>query len=66
MTEHVKTGLSGMKEICEYTQRSEPIIRRWHKELGFPLVKMFGAVQSDKKLIDEWLRRIIEEGHSND
>lgn len=53
-------GLSGMKEICDYTRRSEAIIRKWHKEYGFPLVKIGGVVESDTDLIDEWRRKMID------
>jgi predicted DNA-binding transcriptional regulator AlpA len=62
MTEPVETGLSGMKEICAYTKRSESIIRKWHRDYGFPLVKLGGAVESDKAKIDAWRRRMIENG----
>ena len=53
-------GLSGWDEICTYTKRSRPVIRRWAVDLGFPLVKLGGAVESDTEKIDEWRRRMID------
>ena len=52
-------GLHGMKEICGYSNRSEPTILEWIKTKGFPAVKVRGCWESDTDLIDGWRKEQI-------
>ena len=52
--------LIGTKEISDYTGRSWPTIARWIREEGFPAKKMEGVWESNKDLIDEWRRKLLE------
>lgn len=54
-------GLSGWDEICQYTKRSRPVIRKWVREYGFPVMKLGGSVESDTESIDQWRRRMIDD-----
>ena len=52
------TGLSGMKAICTYCNRSEATILQWIREKKFPACKITGSWESDQQKIDAW--RIIQ------
>jgi excisionase family DNA binding protein len=54
-------GLSGMKAICSYVNRSEVTVLKWIRELRFPSTKIGGGIwESDTELIDRWRRQQIE------
>jgi len=54
-------GLSGMKAICGYVNRSEVTVLKWIRELRFPSTKIGGGIwESDTELIDRWRRKQIE------
>lgn len=48
------SGLSGMKSICKYCNRSESTIMQWIRLQGFPATKITGSWESDTDLIDKW------------
>ena len=56
-------GLSGMKEIANYAKRSEATIIKWHREYGFPMVKIDGTWEADTDLIDDWRRKMVNGGN---
>lgn len=58
-------GLSGMKEICRYCNRSEPTIIYWIQAEGFPATKIKGSWESDTELIDKWRKEQIIKGVKN-
>jgi hypothetical protein len=47
-------GLSGMKAICGYCNRSEATILCWIRQIDFPAAKITGSWESDTVKIDEW------------
>ena len=53
------SGLSGMKEICQYCGRSEATILRLIRDEGFPAVKIGGSWESDREEITTWRREKI-------
>jgi len=49
------SSLDGMKDICNYVNRSANTIIKYINELSFPAVKLNDATwQSDTDLIDDW------------
>jgi hypothetical protein len=54
------TRLSTWQEIIDYTKRSETTLRKWKRDLNFPVALLGGCVESDTELIDRWFRRHIE------
>ncbi|MCK9325041.1 MAG: hypothetical protein M0P69_06055 [Bacteroidales bacterium] len=46
--------LSGMKQICNYYNRSEATIIALHRDYDFPIVMLLGSWESDTELIDQW------------
>ena len=55
------SGLSGMKAIGGYVNRSEVTVLKWIRELRFPSSKIGGGIwESDTELIDRWRRQQIE------
>ncbi len=60
-TKRVDTSLAGMTAICKYAKKTEVTVLKWIMERGFPAKKLDGTWQSDKILIDNWLRRQIKQ-----
>ena len=54
--------LSGMKQICEYINRSECTVLTLVRTEGFPAKKIGGIWESDTQLIDDWRRENIVNG----
>ena len=53
-------GLSGMKDITNYCNRSETTVLKWIREAAFPAVKIKGnSWESDTEEIDAWRRELI-------
>ena len=52
-------NLSGMKNICQYCNRSESTILMWIRALEFPAAKFSGSWESDTDLIDSWRKEKI-------
>ncbi len=48
------SALSGMKEICRYTARSESSVLIFIRDCDFPATKLGGVWESDTELIDTW------------
>ncbi len=53
--------LIGMKDICDYLNRSEATVTKLLKEYPtFPAEKIGGGMwESDTELIDEWRKKIL-------
>ncbi len=48
-------GLSGMKDICRYTNRSESTVLDWIRHCEFPASRINGGMwESSTGLIDLW------------
>lgn len=56
------TLLSGMKQICEYMNRSEATVLKLIRESGFPAVKIGGVWESDRVEIESWRASQIKNG----
>ncbi len=59
-------GLSGMKDISSFCNRSEATILAWIRTMGFPAVKITGSWESDTSKIDEWRVDLIEKSNNGD
>lgn len=55
------SGLTGMKSICGYLNRSETTVLDLIRADGFPATKIGGVWESDTDLIDTWRREKIKE-----
>ncbi len=53
-------GLSGMKEICKFMNRSDATILDLYRAQDFPMKKIGGIWESDTDLIDKWRKGLIE------
>jgi len=49
-------GLTGMKAICKYVNRSEPSVLMMVRKYDFPAGKIEGIWESDTEIIDAWRR----------
>jgi len=54
-------GLSGMKQITRFCNRSEATILAWIRERDFPACKITGSWESDTELIDQWRKKQIDD-----
>jgi hypothetical protein len=61
ITQRNQNHLVGAKEICFYCQRPWQTIKKWIKKEDFPAKKFYGRWESDKRLIDEWRDKKINE-----
>jgi len=57
-------GISGMKNIALICNRSESTILKWIRERDFPAVKITGGWESDTDKIDDWRKKQIDLGLS--
>lgn len=59
------TALLGTKQIADFVGRPWNTIKKMLTEHGFPAAKINGRWESDKELIGNWRRRMIEKetGH---
>ena len=56
-------GLTGMKAICEYMNRSEATVLMLISACALPACKLGGGIwESDTELIDKWRKEQISEG----
>ena len=51
--------LIGMKEICDFMNRSETTILKMIRELDFPAKPVGGIYEADKKEIKKWRKKIL-------
>jgi len=56
--------LSGMKEICNHLNRSEPTVLTLIRDYAFPAKKVLGVWESDTDLIDSWRKEQIARGNT--
>lgn len=49
--------LIGMKDICDYVNRSSPTVLSMIRDMGFPAVKVGGIWESSRGKIAEWRER---------
>jgi predicted DNA-binding transcriptional regulator AlpA len=57
--------LSGMKEICNHLNRSEPTVLTLIRDYDFPAKKVLGVWESDTDLIDRWRKNQISRGNTS-
>ena len=57
-------GLSGMKAISRYCNRSEATLLSWIRLMSFPAVKITGSWESDTGKIDQWRIDLIEKAEN--
>lgn len=56
-------GLTGMKAICEYMNRSESTVLMLIRDCDLPACKIGGGIwESDTDLIDDWRKGQITQG----
>ena len=55
--------INGMQNIAQYLQISEITVRKYIKDYGLPIRKLFDApcapVMSTSKLLDEWVEQML-------
>ena len=49
--------LIGMKEICDYMNRSEATVLKLIRELDFPAKQVGGIYEADKNEIKKWRKK---------
>lgn len=49
--------LIGMKQICNYVNRSEVTVLDWIRTMDFPALKVVGIYEADTDKIDRWRER---------
>lgn len=54
-------SLVGMKDICQYMQRSEASVLRLIRDYDFPAKKIMGIWESHTILIERWRIRLLAE-----
>lgn len=53
--------LVGMKDICQYTCRSESTVLAWIRDMDFPAKKVGGIWESNTKMIDVWRIKLLSD-----
>ncbi|MBI9092916.1 MAG: hypothetical protein JEZ12_27180 [Desulfobacterium sp.] len=57
------SGLTGMKDICNYMSRSESTVLMLIRDCDLPACKIGGGIwESDTELIDDWRKGQITKG----